>query len=112
MVRSASIVNRGDKELDFKLILFHTTTISTTLTDATTMVIDDIDMANIAGIITCATSDYVDLGTNHAAYLEDENIYFDLPATEDTLYAAMRVASSWTPTTVSDIGISLHIEQL
>ncbi len=111
VVRSAMIVNRADKELDFSLILFHTNPISTTLTDATTMVIDDIDLANIAGVITCATSDYVDLGTNHIAYLETENVYFDLPINVDTLYAAMMVASSWTATTSSDIGISLHIEQ-
>ena len=111
VVRGAMVVNRSDKELDFSLILFHTTTISTTLTDATTMVIDDIDLAKIAGVITCATSDYVDLGTNHIAYLETENVYFDLPENVSTLYGAMLLASSWTPTTTSDIGISLHIEQ-
>jgi len=111
VVRGATVVNRGDKELDFDLILFHTTTISTTLTDATTMVIDDVDMAKIAGVIACVTADYVDLGTNHVAWLKDENIYFDLPANVSTLYGAMMTASSWTPTTTSDIGISLAIEQ-
>jgi len=111
VVRGATIVNRSDKELDFDLILFHTTTVSTTFTDEAALAIDDSDMAKIAGVITCATADYVDLGTNHVAWLKDENVYFDLPANVSTLYGAMMTASSWTPTTTSDIGISLAIEQ-
>lgn len=104
-------VDRGDQAVRFDLVLFSTSTVSTTFTEVTTMVIDDADLSKVVGIITCGTADYLDLSTGQAAWIADQNVYFDLPAGATTLYGATRVAATWSPVTFSDLGIQLSIEQ-
>ena len=110
-VRSMMAVDRGDQGPCFNLILFNTTTVSTTLTDAAVIAIDDADVSKIVGLIACSTADYVDLGANKVVWKANQNVYFDLPSTATTLYAAVRAGATWTPTGVSDLGIQLQIEQ-
>lgn len=111
IVRSAMFVDRGDQEAAFSLVLFNTTTVTTVLVGATTLVIDDVDVGSIVGVISCATADYTDLTDNQVAWKKDQNIYFDLPSTATTLYGIVRAAATWSPGGVSDVGIQLQIEQ-
>ena len=110
-VRSMMAVDRGDQGPCFNLILFNTTTVSTTLTDAVAMAIDDADIDKIVGLIAASTADYVDLGANRVVWKANQNVYFDLPSTATTLYGAVRTGATWTATGVSDLGIQLQIEQ-
>ncbi len=110
-VRSAMFVDRGDQEAPVSLILFSTTTVSTTLTDNSAMVIDDSDVDKIVGVITVATGDYRDLDTSQVAWKEKTDIYFDLPSTATTLYGLVQVNGAWNVGAANDLGISLAIEQ-
>lgn len=110
-VRGAMFVDRGDQKAEFNLILFNTTTISTTLTDDSAFTVDDRDVATVVGVITCASINYVDFTDNVAMWRGDQDIYFDLPDGATSLYGAVRVAASWTASTSSDLGIQLQIER-
>lgn len=110
-VRSMMAVDRGDQGPCFNLVLFNTTTVSTTLTDAAAIAIDDADIDKIVGLIACSTADYLDIGANKVVWKKDQNIYFDLPSTATSLYGAVRAGATWTPAGVSDLGIQLQVEQ-
>ena len=110
-VRSAMFVDRGDVEAPVSLILFSTTTVSTTLTDNGALVVDDRDVDLIVGVISCATTDYRDLNTSQVAWKKDQNIYFDLPGTTTTLYGLVQADGAWNAGAANDLGISLQIEQ-
>lgn len=112
-VRSAMIVDRGDQEVAFNLILFNTASVSltTALVDGSPLIINDVDVADIIGVISCATADYIDLTDNQVAWEKDENIYFDLTA-GTCIYGVVQISSvSWDPSAANDIGITLAIEQ-
>jgi len=112
VVRSAVFVDRGDLTPCVSLILFSTTTVSTTLTDNSALVIDDSDLAKIVGVITAVTADYtVDANTGKVAFLKDENVYFDLPAGATSLRGVVQADVAWNLGGRSDLGMSLFIER-
>ncbi len=111
VVRSAMFRDGGDQEAPVSLILFSTTTVSTTLTDNSALVVDDADLGKIVGVITAATTDYRDLNTGQVAFLKDENVYFDLPAGTTTLFGVVQADGAWGAQAIYDLGISLFIEQ-
>jgi len=112
VVRSAMFVDRGDVFPAVKLILFSTTTVSTTLTDNGALVVDDSDVAKIVGVIACATADYTaDLNTSMAAFKKTTDVYFDLPAGATSLRGVVQADGPWNAGGQSDLGISLFIER-
>lgn len=112
VVRSVLFQDRDDVYPKVHLILFSTTTASTTLTDNSALVVDDSDLDKIVGIVTCATADYtIDANTGRVAFKKDANIYFDLPAGATTLYGLVQAGGPWNAAAQNSLGISLHVEQ-
>ena len=112
VVRNVLFHDRDDVFPKTHLILFSTTTVSTTLTDNSALVVDDSDLDKIVGVVTCATADFtIDANTGRVAFKKDTNIYFDLPAGATTLYGLVQAGGPWNAAAHNSLGISLQIEQ-
>lgn len=109
-VRSLTLVDKGQKDIDFDIVLFNSVPVSTTFADCTPFVVDAGDLARIAGVISVATTAYIDFSANSVVVADDIGIMYDLASTTTTLFGALipRTAATFA---AGDVSIHLGLSR-
>lgn len=108
VIRSAVLADKTLQSTDIDVLLFGANPASSTFTDNTAIAVHADDIAKLVGILSFAT--WEQFAANQISQLHDIGLHFKLAA-GSTLYAVFVTRGAPTYASVSDLALTLEIEQ-